>query len=69
MTTSPSNPPGEAVDQHPQSPFLLVKDVAAIFGVSRQTIYDAIERDEIPSIRLGKTIRIPVARLREKFQF
>jgi excisionase family DNA binding protein len=36
--------------------------------VSRQTVYDAIKRNEIPSIRLGKTIRIPTARFREEFQ-
>jgi excisionase family DNA binding protein len=68
MTMSPTGPADEVTDQQLQTPFLSVRAVAEILDVSRQTVYDAIKRDEIPSIRLGKTIRIPTSRFREEFQ-
>lgn len=44
--------------------FLGVRETAAVLGMSTDAIYDAINRGELPSIRVGKTIRIPVAELR-----
>jgi excisionase family DNA binding protein len=38
---------------------LTVEEARAILRVSKNTIYEAINRGEIPSIRMGRTIRIP----------
>ena len=40
---------------------LLLKpsEVAQILGIGRSLIYELIDRKEIPSIRLGRCIRIP----------
>jgi hypothetical protein len=39
-------------------------DTAGILGVARQTCYDACERGDIPTIRIGRRIVVPVAALR-----
>ena len=40
---------------------LLLKpaEVTKILGIGRSMVYDLIARKEIPSIRLGRSIRIP----------
>lgn len=45
-------------------PTMTPAEVAPIFKASLPTIYQAIERGEIPSIRLGRKIVIPTAALR-----
>ena len=45
--------------------FLTVDEVASEFRVSKRTVYRAVERRELPSIRLGARIRIPVAALED----
>ena len=35
-----------------------------ILGLSRQSTYDAAQRGEIPTIRIGRRLIVPVARLR-----
>jgi excisionase family DNA binding protein len=40
-----------------------VQDAAHILGVSRWAVYRAIERGEISSMRIGRRILIPTARL------
>lgn len=42
-----------------------VDEVAEILGVGRSTLYDAIVRDEIPVIRIGRRILISKAQLDE----
>jgi hypothetical protein len=37
-----------------------------IFHLSRAATYDAAGRGDIPTIRIGKTIRVPVAALQRK---
>ena len=44
---------------------LTVDETAAITGLSRQSTYDAISRGELPSIRVGRRILIPRAKLEE----
>lgn len=39
--------------------FVTVPELAKKLGVSRMTIYRMIERGDIPSIRVGRSIRIP----------
>lgn len=36
-----------------------VPEAARFLGVGRNTVYDAVRRGEIPSIRFGRQIRIP----------
>ena len=38
-----------------------VEEVAKILGVSRNGMYRAIERGEIPSVRVGRRIVVPMA--------
>lgn len=45
---------------------LTVKEVAAIFGISRAFAYEAVKPGEIPSIRIGRRVLVPRAAL-EKF--
>lgn len=43
-------------------PTLAVKRGAAIAGISLRGMYAAIERGDVPSIRIGQRIVIPTAR-------
>lgn len=43
-----------------------VADVAKVLSVSRSTAYELIARGEIPSVRLGGSLRIPVLGLEAK---
>lgn len=43
---------------------LTVTEAAELCGYSRSFLYEAINRGEIPAIRLGRTCRIPAAWLR-----
>ncbi|MFY1656898.1 helix-turn-helix domain-containing protein [Micromonospora sp. WMMD1274] len=40
---------------------------AGILGISRTAVYDAIGRGEIPSLRVGRSIRIPTRRFLTTF--
>ena len=42
---------------------LSVDAAAKLLGVARGTAYEAIRRGEIPAIRLGKRLLVPVAAL------
>jgi excisionase family DNA binding protein len=44
--------------------FISVDDIAKALDTDRKTIYGAIERKEIPCIRIGRLIRVPGAWLR-----
>jgi excisionase family DNA binding protein len=41
-----------------------VDEAAAILGVERHTAYAGVKRGEIPSIRVGRRIRVPVPALK-----
>ncbi|KYJ97047.1 helix-turn-helix domain-containing protein [Microbacterium sp. CH1] len=41
-----------------------VPEAAQILGIGTWSAYEAIKRDEIPVLRIGKRILVPVARLR-----
>jgi len=45
-------------------PFLDVRGAASVLGMSTDATYDAIARGDIPSVRVGRAIRVPVAALR-----
>jgi excisionase family DNA binding protein len=39
-------------------PILTVADIRAYLGVSRQTAYEIVNRNDFPKVRFGKLIRI-----------
>lgn len=46
-------------------PILLrVSEVAPLLGVSRSKAYELVARGEIPSVRIGGLMRVPLADLR-----
>jgi excisionase family DNA binding protein len=44
---------------------ITVEDAAALLGMSRGGAYNAVREGEIPSIRIGRCIRVPSASLRK----
>lgn len=51
-------------DPHEQ-PVMTVEDVARVLGVSRSSAYTAVGAGQIPSVRIGRRICVPTARLRD----
>lgn len=49
----------------PDSPSMTVAEVATALKIGKDTAYAAIHRGDIPSIRIGKTIRIPTIKIAE----
>ena len=45
-------------------PFLDAKEAAAVLGMGKDATYRAIQAGDIPSIRVGKKIRVPSAALK-----
>lgn len=45
-----------------------VDEVAVVLGISRPLAYLSVKRGEIPSIRIGKRLLIPVAALNKKLE-
>ncbi len=43
---------------------LTVREVAAVLGLARNTTYEAVERGEIPSLRIGRRRLVPREALR-----
>lgn len=43
--------------------FLSVKEVAQVLKVSQNTAYDYVRSGQLPSIRVGRQIRIPAGAL------
>ena len=44
-------------------PAFTVEEAASLLGISRSFAYEAIQRGEIPSMRIGKRILVPKAAL------
>jgi excisionase family DNA binding protein len=42
-----------------------VEEAAELLGIGRSSCFEAVKRGEIPSVRLGRRILIPKARLHE----
>jgi excisionase family DNA binding protein len=45
-----------------------VDEAAEILGISRPTAYQAVERGDIPSLRIGRRILIPVSALKKRLE-
>lgn len=43
-------------------PTITVPRAAAVLGCGLRTAYDAVDRGELPAIRIGRAIRVPTAR-------
>ncbi len=41
------------------------REVAVATGLSRSMVYELIGRGELPAIRVGKSVRVPVAALQQ----
>jgi excisionase family DNA binding protein len=46
-------------------PLMTVGEAASLVGVSRSSAYRAVEAGELPSVRLGRRLFVPTARLLE----
>ncbi len=42
---------------------LKVSEVAQILGVSRSQVYEMLSQGELPGVRIGTSVRVPVGRL------
>jgi excisionase family DNA binding protein len=47
-----------------KQPTIRVEDAARALGISRSAAYEAVRRGEIPAIKIGHRIVVPVAALR-----
>lgn len=47
-----------------QRPTLSVEEAGALLGIKRSAAYAAAKRGEIPTIAVGRALRVPTARLR-----
>lgn len=47
-----------------KSPTVTVPEAAAVLGVSRAAAYAAVQRGDIPSIRIGHRVVVPTVELR-----
>jgi excisionase family DNA binding protein len=45
-------------------PVISIERAGAILGLGRSAAYDAARRGEIPSLRVGRRVLVPTARLR-----
>ena len=58
-------PSSRAPEASPRRLVLTVPEVAAELQIPASTVYDLIRRGEIPSVRVGKRIRVPKRRLED----
>ncbi|MBF6216106.1 helix-turn-helix domain-containing protein [Nocardia puris] len=56
----------EALHRLHAQPTVSVDDFAVLIGIGRSTAYSAIASGEVPSIRIGRRVRIPSRWLREQ---
>lgn len=56
----------QALGVEPLPLALSVKQAAVLLGVSPQTMYRALEAGQYPSIRVGKSLRVPTRMLLER---
>ena len=55
---------GNAIPDPEAEPVISVEEAGQILGLKRSAAFDACRRGEIPSIRVGRRLLVPVARLR-----
>lgn len=47
----------------PRAEFLTVKEAATALGISPRSLYERIKRGDVPSVKMGRTIRVRLADL------
>jgi excisionase family DNA binding protein len=45
--------------------YVSVREVATLYNVGKDCVYAAIKRGELPAVRFGGVLRVPLAALRE----
>ena len=51
-----------------ERPWLTVTEAAKVLHLGRNTAYAAVKRGELPSVRFGGRILVPVGKLRAMFE-
>jgi excisionase family DNA binding protein len=49
-------------------PTISVARAAAVLGIGLRSAYAAVERGEMPAIRVGRSVRIPTARFLARYE-
>jgi excisionase family DNA binding protein len=55
---------GKELEKLLAKPTISVEQAGQIFGLSRNPAYEAVKNKQIPSIRLGRSIKVPTAEIR-----
>jgi len=64
-----SAPKGRIIDKGSNGPRTLsVPEAGRWLGIGRNAAYDAARRGEIPTIRIGRLLRVPVVALQRKLE-
>lgn len=63
MSSQLSRSPRLTIDDIKDQPTISVRELASFLGVSRDVAYGAAERGEIPTLRLGRRLLVPVPKL------
>jgi excisionase family DNA binding protein len=58
-----NRPPDVTIPDPRVTPTISVTQAARLLGVGKSTAYEAAARGDLPSIRLGRTVRVPTAKL------
>jgi excisionase family DNA binding protein len=59
----PENLLREPIPDPARKPTLTVPEAGQILGLSRPSAYEAVARGDIPTLRIGRRILVPTARL------
>lgn len=53
----------------PEHALLTAAEVAAVMRVSKMTVYRLIHAEDLPAVRVGRSLRVPAAAVREYLSF
>jgi excisionase family DNA binding protein len=65
MSTPPTEDRSTPVGPSALPRTISVEEAAKLLGIGRNTAYDCVKRGEIPSLRLGRRLVVPVGKLME----
>ncbi|MFU8841679.1 MAG: helix-turn-helix domain-containing protein [Nitriliruptoraceae bacterium] len=57
------NPTAALTGQPPRPATMTIPEAARLLGISRSAAYRAVARGEIPTIRIGRRLLVPTAKL------
>lgn len=65
VTATPT-PKAKAIDEHRLQPMTVtVEEAGRALGIGRNAAYEAVKRGQIPSLKLGRRIVVPIAGLEQ----